>query len=136
MAIMKMDIKDFERVESAIKKYQGNAEDAINEVLHNEASDLIQESIRLLMPVSGRTWRKKKPAAKTAKSLGEQKFNLAIVVKAEKAYQYLYFPDDGTNTRRHVGNQQFFLKGAELKKDEIINRCVERLVKEFNDTVN
>ena len=108
MSRLELEIKDFERLQTAMKEFQGDTEETINDVLHNEASPLIQESIKNLIPVSGRKWKGKTPPAKTSKSLTDEKGNLAITVKTTKKYQYLYFPDDGTNTERHAGNKQFF----------------------------
>ena len=136
MAYLKIDVAGIEKLQNAMKDFEGNTEKTINEVLHNEASPLMQDAIRRLIPVSGRSWKGKKPAAKNSKSLTDEKGNLSITVKTTKNYQYLYFPDDGTNTRRHVGNQQFFLKGGESQLTEIIDRCVNRLVNSFEDTTN
>lgn len=131
MADFSIDVRDFDKLQKAMQDFQGNTEATINEVLHNEASPLIQEEIKRLMPVSGKTWKGKKPAAKMAKSLTDYKGNLSITVASAKNYAYLYFPDDGTNTRRHVGNQQFFRRGGEAAQDEIVDRCIRRLVNEF-----
>ena len=134
MARFDLDTREFDRLEKALKAYEGNAEDMINSVLHNEGSLLIQEEIKRLMPVSGRQWAGKKPPAKTAKSLTDEKGNLSVTVKTTKNYHYLYFPDDGTSTRHHAGNKQFFLSGGENKQSEIIDLCVERLVKGFEQS--
>lgn len=101
--------------------------EAINDVLWNEGAPLIQESIQRLLPESGRTWRGKKPAAKRAAPFTQQNETLAVTVKTKNAYHYLYFPDDGSTTRKHVGNQQFMLRGAEEQQSEIISRCIARL---------
>ena len=85
------------------------------------------------MPVSGREWKGKKTAAKSAKSLTDLKGNLFVWVKTTNNYHYLYFPDDGTNTRRHVGNQQFFLKGAESQQETIVDLCIKKLVDSFEN---
>lgn len=132
-APLRLDVSSFDELQNALIAYQGNSEQAINDVLHNEASPLIKEAIKRLIPVSGRSWDGKKAAAKSAKSLTDTKENLAITVRTTKNYQYLYFPDDGTNTRRHAGNQQFFRKGGESKQDEIINRCIAKLVEGFEN---
>ena len=109
MAFFRLDATEYDRLVDAIKNFPGDAEKAINSVFHNEGSLLIQDSIRNLMPVSGRTWKGKKRAAKDAKSLTDMKGNLFVIVKTTNSYNYLYFPDDGSNTKRHAGNQQFFL---------------------------
>ena len=134
MARLDLDLTEFNRLEQALKGYEGNAEETINSVLHNEGGLLIQEEIKRLMPVSGRQWKGKKPSAKTAKSLTIETGNLSVTVRTTKNYHYLYFPDDGTNTINHAGNQQFFLRGGENKQSEIIDLCIERLVNGFEQT--
>lgn len=129
----KIDMSDVERLHQAMVEFQGNTEKEINDVLHNEANPLIQKSVQNLIPVSGRKWKGKKPPAKSSNSLEEIKENLTAGVKNAKAYGYLYFPDDGTNTRRHVGNQQFFRAGGEAVQDEVVERCVNRLVTKMEE---
>lgn len=133
MSSFGLSVAEFEKLQQAIKNFPGDAEKEINDVLHNEASPLIQESIRRLMPVSGKKWKGKAPAAKTGKSLTDTQLNLGIIVRTTKKYQYLYFPDDGTSTKRHAGNQQFFARGGESQKEEIINRCIARLMNNFEN---
>ena len=135
MSVFRLDASEFERLEQAMKEYQGNVEDAINDVLHNQGGQLIHDEIKRLMPISNRTWRGKKAPAKTSNSLLIQGGNLSVTVTTKKAYQYLYFPDDGTNTRRHVGNQEFFKRGGENQKEEILNRCIGRLVGAFEEAI-
>jgi hypothetical protein len=84
------------------------------------------------MPVSDKT---KGIHAVDAKSLRHTDGNLSTTVRSAQKYQYLYFPDDGTNTRRHVGNQQFFLRGAEDAAGEIVDVCIEKLTKSFEEGV-
>lgn len=136
MSLIRLDYEDFERLETAMRTYQGNVEDTVNDVLHNEAGQLIHDEIKRLMPMSGKTWKGKKAPAKTANSLAIVAGNLSVTVTTKKAYQYLYFPDDGTNTYRHAGNQQFFSKSGENRKEEIINRCIKRLVNGLEDAIN
>lgn len=128
---LNINVQEFERLEQAIRNFPGNSEDIINAVLHNEGGDLIQEAIQPLIPQSGKTWKGKKAPARVSNSLRSTNENLAVWVRSTKSYQYLYFPDDGTNTRRHAGNQQFFLRGAEAVKGEVIDRCVGRLIQTF-----
>lgn len=123
--------EDLAKLTEYMERYAGNVEEAINEVLHNYAAQEMQESIRNLIPVSNITWKGKKPAAKTAKSLRSVNENLSVTVTTTKDYQYLYFPDDGTNTRRHAGDKRFFEQGGEAVKDEIIERCILKLTNEF-----
>lgn len=134
MARFEMDSKEVDRLFGALKNFPGNAEEAINEVFHNDAPQMVAEEIKLLMPVSGKMWKGKKPAAKTANSLTDEKANLAFTVKTKGDYHYLYFPDDGTNTRRHAGDQQFFNRGGENKQSEIVDCCITRLVNAFEQS--
>lgn len=129
--MLKINVSEVEKLQEALKAFEGEAEPAINDVLHNEAGGLIQDSIRQFIPVSGKSWKGKAPAAKTSKSLKSVNSNLAVTVTTSKKYGYLYFPDDGTNTRRHVGEQRFFERGGEAVKEEIIERCISRLTNNF-----
>lgn len=133
--MFKVNVSEVDRLMQAMQEYSGNVEQAINEVFHNEAGDLAQESIRRLMPVSGKRWRGKAPAAKKSKSMQNVNENLAVTVKNAKKYQYLYFPDDGTNTRRHIGDQRFFERGGEAVQGEIIERCITKLISNFESEV-
>lgn len=133
MAVFRIDYTEFERLQNAIKNFPGDVEEVINEVLHSEGSQLIQDSIRNLIPVSGREWKGKKPAAKSANSLTDMKGNLFVTVKTTSNYHYLYFPDDGTNTRKHAGNQQFFLQGAEAQEESVIDLCINKLINSFEN---
>lgn len=129
-----MDTKEIERLFNVVKNFPGTAEKSINDVFHNDAPPMVSDEIVRLMPASGRSWRGKAPAAKTAKSVAErtdERKNLAFAVGTTGKYHYLYFPDDGSNTRNHVGNQQFFQRGGENKQPEIVDRCITRIVSDF-----
>lgn len=131
MSILYIDTTDFDRLQKAMKEYSGNVEETINEVLHNEAGAEIEEAVKRLMPVSGRRWKGKKRAAKEANSLRQLPTNLAVTVKSRKAYQYLYFPNDGTSTEKHAGEQYFFEKGGEEVSPKVIERCITKLINNF-----
>lgn len=133
--VFRINVAEIERLQTAMKEYQGNIEEAINDVLHNQAGDLIQEQIKRLIPVSGKTWKGKSRPAKTSKSLLNVPANLSITVTTAKKYQYLYFPDDGSNTRRHYGNQQFFARGGDAATEEIVDRCIMKLINNFENEV-
>lgn len=137
MARFDLNITEMDDLLEAMKNFQGNTEETINDVLHNEAGELIHDAIKLLMPESGMRWKGKKKAAKPANSLLIVKENLAVTVRTRNAYHYLWFPDDGQNVRnakrRAAGNQQFFRRGGESQMEEIKNRCIGRLVNDFED---
>ena len=130
-AIFAIDASACDSLIQAMKAYEGDTEATINDVLHNYAPGVIQPEIKNLMPVSGKHWKGKKPAAKSSESLRKTDGNLSVTIRSAKSYQYLYFPDDGTNTRRHVGNQQFFLRGGMEAQDEIVTRCIDKLIEKF-----
>ena len=132
MSRLTLNADEFDRVLKAIEQFPGNAEQAINDVLHGAGAELIQERIRKYMPVSD---KKKGTHAVDAKSLTSIGSNLAVTTKSTNKYHYLYFPDDGTNTRRHVGNQQFFLRGAEDASSEIVDLITEKLTQSFEEGV-
>lgn len=133
--MLKINFSEVERLQEALKNFQGNAEDIINDVLHGEAGDLAQKEIYFLMPFSGAHWKGKKPAAKASKSLRNVLGNLSVTVTTTGNYGYLYFPDDGTSTRRHVGNQRFFERGGEEAVPEIVERCINNLINNFEKGV-
>ena len=135
MTLFHIEKDAFDRLQNAMENYVGDSETIINEVLHNQAGQLILDEIKHLMPTSNRKWNGKKAPAKTGSSLMIVNGNLSVTVKTTKNFQYLYFPDDGTNTRNHAGNKQFFLHGAENQTDEIINRCINILGVKFEDAV-
>jgi hypothetical protein len=129
---MQISQEEFEKLTKFMLEYQGYAVQHINDILWNEGATLIQESIQQLLPVSGRTWRGKKKAAKQAAPFTvTDKAALAVEVGTKYAYHYLYFPDDGSTTRKHAGNQQFMLRGAEAQQERILELCVAKLVEEF-----
>lgn len=132
----KLDVSGFEELQQAMKNYQGDVEEAINEVLHKEAGPMIQEAVMGLMPKSTvKEWKGKLPHAKNSKSTVIATGNLFVEVKSAKKYQYLYFPDDGSSTKKHIGNQHFFKRGGESRQDEIIRRCIGRLQEDFDNII-
>ena len=132
MALFELDFDEVDALAQSMEAYGEGAHRIINDTLHEEGGEEIKEQIMLLIPASGRTWRRKKAAASETDSLqidnGEM---LAVTVKAKSAYQYLYFPDDGTNTQRHAGNQQFFMRGGEQASGKIIDLCLGKLTEDF-----
>lgn len=132
---IKLDAREIETLQRAIQQYSGDAERTVNDTLHNEGGKLIQEEIMRLLPESGRDWKGKKKAAKRAKPFTQKNENLAVIVRTVPAYGYLYFPDDGTNTKNHIGYKgkprEFMYKGAENQTGKIIDRCIDRLIKKW-----
>ena len=127
---------DYHNLISSIENFEQvteKTENIINNIIHNTGADLIKSNIYPLINNSGREWQGKPKHAKQAKSLTDIKENLGLVTKSKKTYNYLYFADDGSNTKRHIGNQQFMLKGVEKSIDEISNKIIQRIIQEINN---
>ena len=106
----------------------------IDSVLHGEGAEVIKENIARLIPKSGRKrWAKKAPAASTAMpgKFAQDNWQLSVTIAARGRYGYLYFPDDGSNTKKHAGNQQFFRRGAEAATSRVIDMCIGKLIEQF-----
>ena len=132
MASFEMDYSEVESLAQAMEQYGEGSLRIINDVLHGEGGEKIKESIHMLIPASGRTWKGKKAPAGTADSLQQMNNEtLAVTIKTRTAYNYLYFPDDGSNTMHHAGGQHFFQQGAEDSADQIIDLCIGKLTEGF-----
>ena len=136
-ASFNLDVSQAERLQKAMENYAGQAGKAIDEVLHNQGADLIKEGIMRLLPVSSRTWSGKAPAAKTAQPFTQQDISLGVIVHSKPKYNYLYFPDDGTNTQRHIGYQgkprEFMRRGAESQTEKIMDLCIAKLINKIGE---
>lgn len=132
MASFELDFDEVESLQQKMDEYGTGAQRIINDVLHGEGGQKIKDQIHLLIPSSGRHWKGKRAPAASADSL--QQVNnemLAVTIKSKTAYNYLYFPDDGSNTRRHAGNQQFFQHGTEEAADSVVEMCLGKLTENF-----
>lgn len=120
-----------ERLIEAMAAYSGNCGRLIDDVLHNEGGKLINDAIIQILPSSGREWNGKTPAARNAQPFRQENGSLSVSIRTKPAYHYLYFPDDGTTTRRHVGYKgnprNFMVQGAESVSAEIIEKCINKL---------
>ena len=128
-----LDMSEMETLQTAMEEYAGAAGPLIDEVLRGEGAEEIKKEITPLLPISGRTWKGK---AKSASAVMPQRFtqensSLSVTIKASGTYHYLYFPDDGSNTKRHIGNQEFMRRGAENASDRILDLCIGKLTENF-----
>ena len=132
--LFQMKGPDFDALQKAMLDYGAGSGQIISDVFEDYGAPLIREEIKKLIPESGRTWRGKKKAAKHAESLMSQVFRTAdpaIYTRSKPDYGYLYFPDDGSHTRRHAGNQNFMGRGQDTATNRIIDRCLAKLADEF-----
>lgn len=128
--VLNLEWSRFEALRQRMLDFGECAGQIVDEVLHGEGAETIKYNIALLLPKSGRTWHGKvAPASAAGESLFRQYDKpLKVTVATAYKYNYLYFPDDGSNTRRHVGNQQFMLRGAEAATDEVVAQCINALL--------
>ena len=118
---------DFNRLQKEIEAYPGYAGTVIDEVLMTSGAEQIIEDILPLVPVSGRTWRGKKQPAKMAEPFQGKRITMGVEINAKNAYHYLYFPNDGTNTINHAGEQYFMERGLEAAAPKVIDMCIDKL---------
>lgn len=124
------DAGDLQEVTDLINQYGDGAQRVINDVIHEEGAQEIKKEITHLLPASGRRWKGKGAPARSAMParFDQDDDLLAVTIAARGKYHYLYFPDDGTNTRKHVGNKRFMRKGAEKATPKIIDLCLGKLI--------
>lgn len=115
--------------------YGAGSGQIINKVLRSEGAEEIKKQIARLLPSSGRHWKGKAPAASSAMPgrFDQDNGELSVTIAARGKYHYLYFPDDGSNTRKHAGNKQFMLHGAEAAAPKVVEMCVGKLAEAFNN---
>ena len=70
-----LNFEDVEKIQQAINDYGDNAEDIINQCIHQEGKDRLIRSIENCMPVSDRN----KKHAKFSNSLTNKNLNLIIL---------------------------------------------------------
>jgi len=133
MAFFEVRAGELDGLSEEMEKYGQGAGQIVDEVLHGEGAQLIKNRIVPLIPRSGRTWKKKGRAAAAAMpgSFSQDNGQLSVTVAARGKYHYLYFPDDGSNTRKHAGNKQFMQRGDENAAGEIIERCLGKLLENY-----
>jgi hypothetical protein len=125
--VFKLDATEVDSLEKIMDEYEIEGIKIINDVLHDEGAKVIQNKIRALIPSSGRQWRKKRTPAKTAQPFKQTNGELSVTTGTETRYNYLYFPNDGSNTKRHKGDKRFFEEGNEAATDDIVSICLGRL---------
>lgn len=130
-----LDASELDKLQEAMNKSLLYPGPIVDSVLRNEGANLIKRNITMLLPTSGRKWKGKGRSAKAAMpaSFKQEDGQLSVTIVARGKYHYLYFPDDGSNTIHHAGNQQFMRRGAEASSAKIIEMCVGRLLEGLND---
>lgn len=131
MATFELDAQDLDALQEKMNAYGEGAAREINDVLHGEGAREINDQIMRILPSSGRHWKGKKAPARSAQPFTQEDGMLSVTIKTVNSYNYLYFPDDGSNTKKHAGNQQFMAAGAESASGKIMELCIGKLTEEF-----
>lgn len=127
MAKFEIDVTAYDGVIEMLQQAE-NSEKVVNDILHSYAAEEIKKDIKQILPTSGRRWKGKKAAASSTMPFRSENIDLGVWVKNKPAYGYLYFVDDGENTRKHVGNMRFMKRGAEAAMPRIVDRIQEELI--------
>lgn len=130
-----VDFREAGEIEAAIEMYGAGSGQVIDKVLHGEGADRIKHAIPSHIHPSGRKWNGKtasiagNPGA--GSRLSQDDAPLQVTIAARGALRYLYFPDDGSDTVNHIGDQQFMQTGAEEEEQNIIDMCMDALFEKF-----
>lgn len=128
-----LDASDFERLQQSMEDFGEGSGQVITEALH-ESGPVIYERINPLIHPSGRTFKgHRSSATQSAWPTYVTNESMAVTVTARGKWHYLYFPDDGSNTDRHAGMQDFMMRGAQDAAPEIIERCLGALMQEWSE---
>lgn len=132
MSGFRLDAGAARELEERVRAFGDGAEDVVNGVIHEEAGPLIYGRINPLIHPSGRRFKGHTASAKAAKwPVYRTNENLAVTVSTTAKFRYLYFPDDGGNTKRHAGDQHFMFRGAQAAAPSVMKRCVAALTREW-----
>lgn len=127
-----VDYAAFDALASAMESFPERSERAVNEVLATTGADEVVRSIDALMPVSGRRFKGHSAPAKGSKWQRILPGNLSVTVTTVTKRHYLYFPDDGSNTRRHAGGQAFFYRGAQAASTAVVEQITTKITEEWS----
>lgn len=129
-----IDYQELDKIENLFNEFPDTAKAAVNNVLHSDlAVDIVEDNIQPLLPSSGRHWKGKGAAAASTQPFRKGPNELlTLIVRSKTKYNYLYFPDDGSNTVHHMGNQHFMQHGAENSLGAIADLCAANVINEFN----
>lgn len=126
-----LEADQFDGLMASMRKFGEGAADIVSDVIHSSGDEIKREIDDLIHP-SGRTF---KGHTSSAKGASWQRYDtseaLAITVAATSSRRYLYFPDDGSSTERHYGDQQFMRRGAEAAAPRILEQGEDALIQAF-----
>ena len=129
-AYFDLESNDIQKLQDAIKQFEGNAEKTINDYLNSEAKEKFINSIINLIPVS----EKGINHAKMSEPLkGDMKGNLTLYIHTKTKFNYLYFPQTAEGTSKGKSPNDFMEKGVDAEYDNVINGILEKLQKRMEE---
>lgn len=134
MSVINVEYDGITQIQERMQRFGKGAGQVIQGVYEDFAAKDIKQNVLPLVRSSGRTFKGHRQSAKAA---GPEKVfrhninQLSLVVRTNTKFGYLYFPDDGTNTKRHAGRQNFMGRGLERSTNDIVERCLAALADEF-----
>lgn len=134
MASVYVTFDGVEQLGKRIADFGEGAGHIIQGVYEEYAAKEIKENIIPLIHPSGRTFKGHRQGARSAgpeKVFKHSVRELSLIVGTNRAFGYLYFPDDGSTSKRHAGQQHFMDRGLQRSVGGIIERCVAALTKDL-----
>ena len=125
MAKINFELKreDVEKIKKMIESVPQNAEDTINNYLHEIGKKKLINSITNYIPVSPKT----NIHAKESKWYKTKDFNLAVQISNARKFYYIYFPLTATGTSVNNSPNDFFTKGVDEIYDDVVSEMLEEL---------
>lgn len=132
-AFASIKAEEIDSLKELLDKFGEKSYKIVNEVLHSdEAAKVVEDNISALLPFSSRNWKgKSTPASQAQPFRSDNSELLTLIIKTKKKYNYLYFPDDGSNTKNHRGNQHFMKRGGDASVSTIAQLCAAQLMNEL-----
>lgn len=113
----KLKQEDVDRFVARVEAFPGSIEVKVNDYLHNTAAPLVKDAIVDYLPIS----RKGKKHAKANEAFEVVQVNMGFVIRTEKHFNYLYFPDQGEGTSKKNQPQEFMTRGLNQVYEEIVD---------------
>lgn len=118
-----MKQEDVEKIKLLLESVPENAENTINNYLHNTAKGKLTKSITNYIPKSPKTTIH----AKENKWYETKDFNLAVQISNARKFYYIYFPLTATGTSINKSPNDFFTKGVERVYEDVVGEMMEEI---------
>lgn len=118
---------DIVKLNNAISQLGTDAENVINEHMHNVTGKQMAEGITRFIPVSKKGTRH----AKNNKWWKQTNYNMAVEISnnssGKRSFYYLYYVATGTGTSRSYGKRDFMEQGMNAEYDKIVDSLMKKL---------